>query len=143
MKLIVGFLASIISNILTFSYTLLSVTRPSRKDYCSIIPIYHGNSKKRFHLKDTTKHFIKTRDIFILLSTDLGNLNNQSLILQHNRLSMYIILYIFLKFTCPIGKKNWNIFPDKNKSIFSKPKAWLVQLKEGSWVTSVKTYSNW
>ena len=71
-----GFLVLIISNILTFSYTLLSVRRPSRK---TTIPTYHGNSKKRFHLKDTTKS--STMDISSLLNTDLGNLNDSSLIL--------------------------------------------------------------
>ena len=39
--------------------------------------------------------------------------------------------------------KNLNIFPDEKKSIFSKPKIWLVQLKEGFWFSSVKIYSNW
>ena len=56
-----SFLYSIILKILTFSYTLLNVRRPSRK--YSVIPTYHGNSRKRFRLKDTTKNFIKTMEI--------------------------------------------------------------------------------
>ena len=44
-------------------------------------------------------------DISSLLNTDLGNLNDVSLILQDDRLSMYNTIYIFLKYTCPIGKK--------------------------------------
>ena len=52
------------------------------------------------------------------------------------------VSYIFLKFACPICKKA-KTFPDKNKSIFSKPNIWLVQLKEGFWVSSVQTYLNW
>ena len=47
-------------------------------------------------------------------------------------------IYIFLNFTYPIDKKNWDIFPGKNKSIFSKPKTWLVQLNDGFRVSSVK-----
>ena len=82
-------------------------------------------------------------NISSLLNTDLGNLNDSSLILQNDRLSMYNIIYIFPKFTCPIYIKNYNIHPDENKSIFSKPKIWQAQLKEGIRVSSVKTYSNW
>ena len=45
-------------------------------------------------------------DISSLLNTDLGNLNDVSLILQNDdRLSMYNTTYIFLKYACPIGKK--------------------------------------
>ena len=75
-------------------------------DYCSTIPTYNGNSKKRFHLKDTIKNSIKTMDISNLLNTDLGNINNSSLILKDDRLSLYNnTIYIFLKFRCPNGKK--------------------------------------
>ena len=58
----------------TFSYTLLSVWRPSRKT--STIPKYHINSRERFHLKDTTKKLIKAVNISSLLNTDLGDLND-------------------------------------------------------------------
>ena len=76
-----------------------------------------------------------------LLNTELGDLNDSSLILKDDRLSMYYTIYIFLKFTCLTGKKN--IFPDKNKSIFPKPKVLVVQLQKGFRDSSVKTYSNW
>ena len=45
-------------------------------------------------------------DISSLLDTDLGNLNDSGLILKNARLSMYNIIYIFLKFTCSICIKN-------------------------------------
>ena len=57
-------------------------------------------------------------DISSLLNTGLGNLNDSTVILQNDRLPMYNTIYIFLKFTGPTGKKNKNIFLDKNKSIF-------------------------
>ena len=47
----------------------------------STIHTYHSNSKKRFHCKDDMKNSIKTMDISSLLNTDLGNLNDSSLIL--------------------------------------------------------------
>ena len=96
-----------------------------QKDYCSTIPTYHGNSKKRFHLKNTTKNSIKIADISRLLNTELGNLNDSSLILSNDRLSMYNTIYIFLKFACPICKTIELSFH-------------LVQLKEGIRVSSVK-----
>ena len=74
---------------------IISVRRPSRKT-TSTIPTYQGNAKKIFHLKDTTKNSIKAMDIYSLLNTDLGNLNDLSLILQDNRLSMYDTIYISL-----------------------------------------------
>ena len=52
------------------------------------------------------KNSTKTVDISSLLNTDLGYLNDSGLILYDDRLSMYNTIYIFLKFTCPIGKKN-------------------------------------
>ena len=52
------------------------------------IPISHGNSKKRFHLKETTKSSIKIMDISRMLNTDLGNLNDWSLILKDDCLSL-------------------------------------------------------
>ena len=55
---------------------------------------------------------------------------------------MYNTIYIFLKFVYLLVKKLRHI-PDKNKSIFSKPKVRLGQLTEGFRVSSVKTYSNW
>ena len=70
----------IILKILTFSYTLLSVGRPSRKT--SAIRAYHDEEKiprKRFHLQDTTKTSIKTMEISSLLNTDLGNWNELDL----------------------------------------------------------------
>ena len=57
------------------------VRRTSRNANYSTIPSYHNNSKKRFHLKDTTKNFIKSVDISSLLNTDLSNLNDSSLML--------------------------------------------------------------
>ena len=110
-----GFLDSIISKILTFSYTLLSVRRPSRK---TTIPTYPGNSKIRFHLKGTTKNSIKTMDISSMLNTDLSNLNESSFTLQDDRLSMYNTIYIFLKFTSPIGKKTKADFQIKTEAFF-------------------------
>ena len=47
----------------------------------STIHTYYSNSKERFHWKDDTKHSIKTKDISSLLNSDLGNLNDSSLIL--------------------------------------------------------------
>ena len=58
-------------------YTLLSVRRRSRK---TTIPTYHGNLKKKLHLHNTTNSSIKTMDVSSLLNTDLGNLNDSSLI---------------------------------------------------------------
>ena len=51
------------------------------------------------------KNSTKTVDISSLLNTDLGYLNDWGLILYDDCLSMYNTIYIFLKFTCPIGKK--------------------------------------
>ena len=51
-------------------------------------PTYHGNLKKRFYLKNTTKNTIKTLNISTLLNTNIGNLNDSRLILQDGRLSM-------------------------------------------------------
>ena len=69
-------------------------------------------------------------DISRLLNADLGNLNDTSLILYDNCLSMCNTIYIFLKFTCPIAKKTKTFFLIKTKTfIFSKPKIRLVQLK--------------
>ena len=83
--------------------TLLSVRRSSKKTTVVTIPTYHGTATQR---KDTTKNSIKTMDISSLLNTDLGNLNESSLILKDDRLSMYNTIYIFLKFIWPICKKN-------------------------------------
>ena len=49
------------------------------------------------------KNSIKTVDISSLLNTDLCNLNESSLILYDDRLSTYNTIYIFLKFSSPIG----------------------------------------
>ena len=68
------------------------------------IPISYGNLKKRFHLKEATKSSIKIMEISRMLNTDLGNLNDSSLILKDDCLSMYNTIYIFLKFTYPIFK---------------------------------------
>ena len=89
-----------------------------KKDYFSTISTYHGNSKKRFHLKDTTKNPIKTMDISSLLNTDLCTLNGSNLILQDDRFSMYNTIYIFLKITCPIGKKTEAYMLIKTKAFF-------------------------
>ena len=82
-------------------------------------------------------------DISSVLNTDLGNLNDSTLIFWNDCLSMYNTSYIFLKFTCPIGKKTKTYFLIKTiKAFFSKPKIWLVKLKEGFRVSSLKTHSN-
>ena len=73
-----AFLDLIISKILTFSYTLLSVRRPIRKTTGNTIPTYHGKSTP---FKRYTKNSIKTMDISSLLNTDLGNLIDLSFIL--------------------------------------------------------------
>ena len=75
------------------------------------------------------KNSIKTVDISSLLNTDLCNLNESSLILYDDRLSTYNTIYIFLKFTSPIGKKTEAFLDKNNKSIFSKPKILLAELK--------------
>ena len=72
--------------------------RLSRK---TTIPTYHDNSKIPF--KGTTENSIKTMNISSLLNTDLSNLNDSSLILLDDRLSTYNTIYIFLKFSSPIG----------------------------------------
>ena len=87
------------------SHIHYSVLGDIQKNCCITIPTYHGNSEKRFHLKDTTKNRIKTMDVSNLLNTDLGNLNDSSLILSDDRFSMDNTIYIFLKFTCPVGEK--------------------------------------
>ena len=111
-----GFLDLIISRTLTFLYTLLSVGDiPER---LRTIHTYHGNSKKRFHRNDNTKNSIKNMGISSLLNIDLGNLNGLSLILQNDCLSMYNAIYIFLKFTCPIGKKTKTYFLIKTIKAF-------------------------
>ena len=57
-------------------------------------------------------------DISSLLNTDLGNLNDLSLTLWDDRLSMYNTIYIFLKLTYPIGKKTKTYFLMKRKAFF-------------------------
>ena len=57
-------------------------------------------------------------DISSLLNTELGNLNDSNLILQDDLLSMYNTTYIFLKFTCPIGKKTKTYFLIKTIKTF-------------------------
>ena len=76
-----------------------------QKDYCSTISTYHSKPKKIFHLKDSTKNSIKAMDISSLLNTDLGNLNDSSLILKDDCPSMCNANYIFLKFHAPFFKK--------------------------------------
>ena len=110
-------------------YILLSDRRLSIKTTIVTIPNYHGNSKKRFHLEIPRKVLLKP-SISSLLNTDLGNLNDSNLILKNDRLSIYSTIYIVLKLTCHISKKT-KTYPVENKSNFSKPKIWLVQLKEG------------
>ena len=57
-------------------------------------------------------------DISRLLNIDLGNLNDLSLILEDDRLSMYTTIYIFLQFTCLIRKKTKIYFLIKTKAFF-------------------------
>ena len=97
-------------------------------------------TQRKTPFRNTTKSSIKTKHSS-LLNTDLGNLNDSNLILKNDRLSIYNTIYIFLKFTCRISKKT-KTYPVENKSNFSKPKIWLVQLKEGFWVFPAKAYSN-
>ena len=100
-----GFLDSMISKILTFSNTLISVGKPSRKT--TVVPFpFTTATQRKDPFKRYNKKFHEAMDISSLLNTDLGLLNDSSLILQDDRLSMYNTFYIFLKFTCMIGKKN-------------------------------------
>ena len=84
----------------------------------STIHTYLGNSKKRFHLNNNTKNSVKGMDISSLLNIGLANLDDSSLILKDDRLFMYNTIYIFLKFTCPIGKKTKTYFLLKTKPFF-------------------------
>ena len=61
---------------------------------------------------------MKTMDISSMLNTDLSNLNESSFTLQDDRLSMYNTIYIFLKFTSPIGKKTKTDFLIKTEAFF-------------------------
>ena len=56
-------------------------------------------------------------DISSLLNTDLDNLYDSSLMLKNDCLSMYNTIFIFLKFTYPIGKKAKRYFLIKTKKI--------------------------
>ena len=56
-------------------------------------------------------------DISSLLNNDLDNLYDSSLMLKNDCLSMYNTIFIFLKFTCPIGKKAKRYFLIKAKKI--------------------------
>ena len=115
----------IISNILTFSYTLLSVRRPPKTT--SVIPTYHGNSMKRFHLKLTAKNPIQTIQISSLVDTDLDSLNGSSLFSKNDCLSINNTYLHLSKFTCSIAEKTKTYF----QTFFSNIKVWLVQVKEG------------
>ena len=57
---------------------------------------------------------MKTMEIPGMLNTDLSKLNGSSLILKNDRLSMYI----FLKFTCGIGKNTKTYFLIIKKTFF-------------------------
>ena len=52
-----------------------------QKDYCSYNSHLLRQLEEKILFKNTTKSSIKTMDIFSLLNTDLGNLNDSSLIL--------------------------------------------------------------
>ena len=56
--------------------------------------------------------------VFSLLNTDLGGLNESNLILKIDRLSMCNTIYIFLNFTCSIGKKAKTYFLIKTRAFF-------------------------
>ena len=59
-----------------------------------------------------------------MLNTELGSLNDSSLILKNDRYPMYNAIYVFLIFTCPICKKT-------KTYILLKTKAFgLAQLKK-------------
>ena len=109
-----SFLDSIISKILTFKD--LSIRKPSEKT--STIFTYNRNSRKRFHLKDNTKHSIKIMENSSLVHTDLANLNDSSLIFKNDRLSMYITIYVILKFTGSFDIKFKTNFLIKRANIF-------------------------
>ena len=107
----------IILKILTFSYTLLSAGRPSKKT--SAIRTYNGEEKiprKKFHLQDTTKTSIKTMEIFSLLNTDLGNWNEWSLI---KRMIVFFHVYHYLHLS-KIYKRYWS----------EKTKRWISWSKQ-------------
>ena len=57
-------------------------------------------------------------DISGLINNDLANLNDLSLTLKNDRLSIYNTSYIFLKFTCLIGKKTKTYLLIKLKTFF-------------------------
>ena len=103
------------SKILSFSYTLISVRRSSRKT--STIPTYHGNSKKRLFLKDTTKNSITAMETSSLINTEFGSWNYASLI-EENRFSIYNTIYISLKLACGITRKTKTYFRIKTKTLF-------------------------
>ena len=69
-------------------------------------------------------------DNYSLLNTNLGNLNDSSLILQDDRLSIYNNIYIFLKLTCPSNKKTKTYFLIKTKAKLFKTKV-LPSPEEG------------
>ena len=80
-RLPLSFVDSIISKLFNYLMYIISVLGDLlERLYCSTIPTYHGNSKKRFDLKDATKSSIQTVDTSSLLNTDLGNLNDLRLI---------------------------------------------------------------
>ena len=76
-------------------------------------------------------------NISSLLNIDLGNLHDSSLILKNARLSMYNVIYIFLKFTYPIGKTTKTYFLIIQRHFF-KPKIWLLHPKEEFQLSSLK-----
>ena len=78
-----------------------------------------------------------------LVNTDLGNLNDSSLILKKYRLSMYSTIYTFLKFTSPIDKKKLTHFLIKAKAFFQSQGLTSSAKKKDFWVSSVKAYLNW
>ena len=83
-------------------------------------------------------------DISSLLNTDLRNLNDKSLTLENDRLSMYNIIYIFLKFTCPIYVKTKTYILMKTKAFFQNQRfGKLKEAKRRYSGSSVKIYSNW
>ena len=59
--------------ILAFSDILISVRRPFRKT--STIPTYHGNSRKRIYLKDTTKNSIAIMRTSSVTNIEFSNSN--------------------------------------------------------------------
>ena len=63
---------------------------------------------------------MKMTKISSLLNDDFGNSNKKSLIQNNDPLSMCNTIYVFLKFTCGIGKQTSKNFLIKTEAFFQK-----------------------